>query len=84
MTSVGSKPLIERQCFRQHPKRMGDFSETIEVRIGKRLIKVDIMFILEKGLNIKIFEGGSDQAIQDEWFTQHSQYEAQLTTCFLV
>jgi len=63
---------------------MGDFSETLEVRIGKRLIKVDIVFILEKGLNVKICEEGSDQLLQDEWFTQQSQYEKQLTTCFLV
>jgi hypothetical protein len=84
LPSVGKKRVIERQVFRQHPKRMGDFSETLEVRIGKRLIKVDIEFVLEKGLRIRILEEGSSQVIQDAWFTQRSQYEEQLSTCLLV
>lgn len=84
LTSIGVTPIIERQVFRQHPKRNGDFSETLEVRIGKRLIKVDVEFILEKGLRLTVLEGGSKQVIQDEWFTEKSQYEKQLSTCFLV
>lgn len=84
LTSVGKKHVIERQVFRQHPKRMGDFSEILEVRIGKRLIIVEIEFVIEKGLRVKILEEGSRRVIQDEWFTQRSQYEEQLSTCFLV
>jgi hypothetical protein len=83
LNSVGTKPFIERQVFREHPKRLGDFSETLEVRVGKRLIIVDIEFMLEKGLRIKILDG-KERILQDEWFTQRSQYEKQLSTCFLV
>jgi hypothetical protein len=82
--SVGTTPIIERQVFREHPKRNGDFSETLEVRLGKRLIKVDIEFVLSKGLNVRVLEGGSKLVLQDEWFTQQSQYEKQLSTCLLV
>ena len=82
LTSVGTKHVIERQVFRQHPKRMGDFSESIEVRVGKRLIKVDIEFILEKGLRVRVLNG--EEQIQDEWFTRQEQYQKQLSTCLLV
>ena len=82
LMAVGTNPIIEKQVFREHPKRLGDFSETFEVRVGKRLIKVDIEFISEKGLHVRV----SDEAsiVQDEWFTRRSQYEAQLSSCLLV
>lgn len=62
---------------------MGDFSETLEVRVGKSLVVVDIEFVLEKGLRVKVVKDDS-QVLQDEWFTSQSQYESQLTTCLLV
>jgi len=83
LSLVGTKHVIERQVFREHPKRLGDFSETIEVRVGKRLVVVDIEFVLERGLRVKVVKD-ADQVIQDEWFTRRSQYESQLTTCLLV
>jgi hypothetical protein len=83
LTSVGETYVIERQVFRQHPKRVYNFSESIEVRVGKRLIKMNIEFILEKGLRIRVLDE-DEQVLQDEWFTQKSQYEKQLSNCFLV
>ena len=83
MSSVSIKYAIERQVFREHPKRLGDFSETLEVRVGKSLVVVDIEFVLEKGLRVKVVKDAT-QVLQDEWFTSQSQYENQLTTCLLV
>lgn len=80
---VGTKHAIERQVFREHPKRLGDFSETLEVRVGKNLVTVYIEFVLDKGLRVKVVKG-VNQVIQDEWYTRRSQYEDQLTTCLLV
>jgi hypothetical protein len=83
LTSVGKKHTIERQVFRQHPKHTGDFSESIEVRVGKRLIKVDIEFILSRGLRVRVLDE-DEGVIQDEWFTEKSQYKKYLSTCLLV
>jgi len=83
LSSVSIKYAIERQVFREHPKRLGDFSETLEVRVGKSLVVVDIEFVLEKGLRVKVVKDAT-QVLQDEWFTSQSQYENQLTTCLLV
>ncbi len=82
LASVGTHPIIEKQVFREHPKRLGDFSETFEIRIGKRLVKVDLEFIAERGLRVRIVNENS--IVLDDWFTRRSQYEAQLSSCLLV
>jgi hypothetical protein len=86
LSKVGCHSVIERQVFREHPKRPGDFSEQFEVRVGKRLMEVDLNFVIEEGLHIQVLErkDGKPITVLDKNLTRKDQYEKYLSTCFLV